>query len=299
LRDYEAKLGAPLVVLERGRGARLAPIGERLVATQRSAAKRVARVLPGFAIDLPEAGGAQAKGGAKRLVIAASHDLALAAVRESLLLANRMALDVAFMGSLHALEQYAAGQVDVAGFHLPLEKRAARDLAPFRRLLSKRRDRFMHLVDREQGFMVPRGNPARIGRFSDVARKRLRFVNRQRGSGTRLLIDRLLAREGLEPTALAGYVNEEFTHAAVAATVASGAADVGFGLRAAAAERGLAFIPKVRERYYLVVRAAALAAPAIKTLIATLQGPEFLRIVDRLSGYRRPARALWVDLPFL
>lgn len=299
LRDYEAKFGVPLVVLARGRGARLAPIGEQLVAAQHSASKRLARVLPGFEIDLPESPALQRSGNAKRLPVAASHDLALVALRESLLLADRIGFDVAFMGSLHALEQYAAGQVDVAGFHLPIEKRGSGDLAPFRRLLRKRRDRVMHFVDREQGFIVPRGNPERVTGFDDVARKRLRFVNRQRGSGTRLLIDRLLAREGLDPAALAGYLNEEFTHAAVAATVASGGADVGFGLRAAAAERGLAFVPRIRERYYLVVRAAAIAAPAIKTLIATLQSPEVRRIVDRLPGYRRPARALWVNLPLV
>ena len=112
------------------------------------------------------------------------------------------------------------------------------------------------------------------------------FVNRQRGSGTRLLIDRLLADESVDPTALAGYANEEFTHAAVAATVASGAADAAFGLRAAAAEYGLAFVPRIRERYYLAVHARALTAPAVTMLIAALQGPIFERIVRRLPGYR-------------
>ena len=92
--------------------------------------------------------------------------------------------------------------------------------------------------------MLARGNPARVHAFRDLARKRLRFVNRQSGSGTRLLIDRLLADEGVDPAALVGYCDEEFTHPAVAATVASGAADAGFGLRAAAAEYGLAFVPQ-------------------------------------------------------
>jgi molybdate-binding protein len=122
--------------------------------------------------------------------------------------------------------------------------------------------------------------------FADVARKGLRFVNRQRGSGTRVLIDRLLLDEGVEPATLVGYANEEFTHAAVAATVASGAADAGFGLRAAAAEHGLAFVPRVREHYYLAVRAKSLTTTEVARLLEALQGVAFARIVGRLPGYQ-------------
>jgi molybdate-binding protein len=112
-------------------------------------------------------------------------------------------------------------------------------------------------------------------------------VNRQRGSGTRLLIDRVLADEGIDAASISGYANEEFTHAAVAATVASGAADAGFGLRASAAEYGLAFVPRVRERYYLAARAQALSTPAIVQLIGALESGAFARIMSRLPGYRR------------
>jgi molybdate-binding protein len=142
------------------------------------------------------------------------------------------------------------------------------------------------VVDRDQGFILPRGNPARVRNFADLARKRLRFVNRQRGSGTRVLIDRLLSDEGIDHGALLGYANEEFTHAAVAATVACGAADAGFGLRAAAADHGLAFVPRVREHYYLAVRAKALATREVGGLIEALRGAGFARIAGRLPGYR-------------
>ncbi len=110
-------------------------------------------------------------------------------------------------------------------------------------------------MDREQGLILARGNPAQVRHLRDVADRRLRFVNRQRGSGTRLLIDRMIADERIDVSTLEGFGNEEFTHPAVAATVASGGADAGFGLRAAAAEYGLAFVPLVRERYYLALRA--------------------------------------------
>jgi molybdate transport repressor ModE-like protein len=299
LRDYQRKLGTPLVVLERGRGARLAPAGEKLLAGHRAAARRLERVLMALAVDLGPPAGRELGIRAARLAVAASHDLVLAALRDALPAAASLSLDLAFMGSLHALQQFAEGRTDLAGFHVPIGVHAAGELAPFRRLLRVRRDRLIRVVDRDQGFMLPRGNPARVHGFSDLARKRLRFVNRQRGSGTRLLIDRLIADEGFEASALVGYANEEFTHPAVAATVASGAADAGFGLRAAAAEYGLAFVPRVRERYYLAVRASALATPAVVRLIEVLQGPILARVAGTLPGYRREAAGTVVGVEAL
>jgi len=299
LRDYQHKLGTPLVELERGRGARLAPAGEKLLTGHRAATQRLERILPALAIELGSPARREVGLRVARLTVAASHDLMLAALRDALPAAAGLSLDLAFMGSLHALQQFAESRTDLAGFHVSIGVQAAGELAPFRRLLRVRRDRLIRVVDREQGFILPRGNPARVHGFRDVERKRLRFVNRQRGSGTRLLIDRLIANEGLEASSLVGYANEEFTHAAVAATVASGAADAGFGLRAAAAEYGLAFVPRVRERYYLAVRASALATPAVLRLIDALQGPVFARVADTLPGYRREAAGTVVGVEAL
>jgi putative molybdopterin biosynthesis protein len=286
LKDEQARLGSALVVLERGRGARLAPAGTRLVTGQRLAQARLARSLSALAIELPPVRGAGAAADF-RLSVAASHDPALAAMREALPAVAQLSLDLAFMGSLHALEQLRAGNVEVAGFHVATSPREAADLLPFRRLLHARRDRLIRFVDRDQGFILPRTNPERVHTFADIARRRLRFVNRQRGSGTRLLIDRVLADETVDAASIVGYANEEFTHAAVAATVASGAADAGFGLRAAAADYGLAFVPRVRERYYLAVRARSLSAPALGRFVDTLKSGLLARIVARLPGYRR------------
>jgi molybdate transport repressor ModE-like protein len=284
LRDYERKLGVPLVELERGRGARLAAAGETVLAARRAATLRLARVLPALSVDLR--GRAETQVPALRLSIAASHDLALASMRDALPVAAGVALDLAFMGSLHALQQFDLGQVELAGFHVPAGGPRGGNLA-FRRHLRARRDRLIRLFEREQGFMLPRGNPQHVRSFRDIARKGLRFVNRQQGSGTRLLIDRHLAAAGVDPAALPGYATEEFTHAAVAATVASGAADAGCGLRAAAAEHGLAFVLLSRERYYFAARVSTLRTPAVERLLAALRGEVFARIVDRLPGYRR------------
>ncbi|HEV8258449.1 MAG TPA: helix-turn-helix transcriptional regulator [Casimicrobiaceae bacterium] len=299
LRDYQHKLGTPLVELKRGRGARLAPAGERLLAGHRAATQRLEGILAPLAVELGSPAGREPGVRVARLTVAASHDLVLAALRDALPAAAGLSLDLAFMGSLHALQQFAESRTDLAGFHVPIGVQAAGELAPFRRLLRVRRDRLIRVVDREQGFMLPRGNPARVHGFRDVERKRLRWVNRQRGSGTRLLIERLIADEGLEASSLVGYANEEFTHHAVAATVASGAADAGFGLRAAAAEYGLAFVPRGRERYYLAVRASALATPAVVRLIDVLQGPIFARVAGTLPGYRRDGAGTMVGVEAL
>ena len=284
LRAYQRKLEDPLVVLERGRGASLAALGERLVAADAAARRRLARTFQRLSLEL----GAPADGKrapVPRLTIAASHDLALAALREALGADNGLKLELSFMGSLDALEQYAEGRVDIAGFHASLAFHRQEQRTPYLRWLRARSDRLIRFVDREQGLIVPRGNPQRLRTFRDIADKQLRFVNRQRGSGTRLLIDSLLEDDGIDTARIVGYATEEFTHAAVAATVASGGADVGFGLRAAAAKYALAFVPQVRERYWLAVRSAALRSVPITRLIQTLQSPIFARIVKRLPGY--------------
>ncbi len=291
LRHYEQAFGAPLVQLQRGRGAQLAPAGARLLRAQQSAEQRLARMRPSLAVDFDTAAantGASPSGERARvatLVIAASHDLALAALRELKPSTTGFKLELSFMGSLHALQQFAEGRVDATGFHVALGARDAGDLTPFRRCLNARRDRLVRFVGRQQGLILPRGNPARVHNFRDIVRRQLRFVNRQTGSGTRLLIDRIVAEEGLRPEALAGYAQEEFTHPAIAATVASGGADVGFGLRAAAAERKLAFVPLVNERYYLAVRKAQLESAGVSALLLWLRSAAFARLAGGFAGY--------------
>lgn len=287
LRAYQRKLGTSLVRLERGRGARLDEAGEQLLRAQAAATQRLARVLPALAVDLAGPRRAKSRTQVVGMRVAASHDLCLAALRDALPGAAGLRLDISFAGSLGALRLFAEGQADVGGFHLPEQARRgkARDLAPFLRWLRPRRDRLLRFVDREQGLIVPHGNPQRVRAMQDIVRKQLRFVNRQRGSGTRLLIDRILSEQNLSPASVKGYANEEFTHAAVAATIAAGAADAGFGLRAAASEYGLAFVPQLRERYYLAVRTADLETLPLVRLIAVLRSPVFARLAGRLPGY--------------
>ncbi len=286
LRDYQRKLGEPLVLLERGRGASLTAAGERLVAVERAASRRLARILPGLAADIGAASTTSVRAPRQRLRVAASHDLVLAALSSELPARFGLTLDLSFMGSLHAVKEFVEGRAEVAGFHVPACRGAAANGAASLRGLRASRDRLIRFVDRDQGLMVPAGNPKKVRHFRDIAGQQLRFINRQPGSGTRLLIDRIIGEEGIDPSAIVGYANEEFTHRAVAATVAAGGADAAFGLRAAAAEHRLAFVPLVQERYFLVVRAKAIDTTAVAQLTEALRSPVFARIARGFVGYR-------------
>ncbi len=284
LRDYQRLLGSPLVLLERGRGASLALTGTQLLAADAAARRRLAPLFQRLTLELTARADAK-RAAVPRLKVAASHDLALAALRDVLDAENSLELDLSFMGSLDAIEQYFDRRVDVAGFHVPLTFHLPKERDAYLRRLRPRTDRLIQFVDREQGLIVPRNNPHRLKNLRDVVDRQLRFVNRQRGSGTRLLIDSLLEKDAIDVARVAGYATEEFTHAAVAATVASGGADVGFGVRAASAKYRLTFVPLARERYWLALRAAAVQSVPVTRLIQALQGPTFARIVKRLPGY--------------
>ncbi|MEO8133649.1 MAG: substrate-binding domain-containing protein [Betaproteobacteria bacterium] len=287
LREYQEMLGEPLANLERGRGASLTAAGGRMVAAHETAQHALGPQLAALAVEMggpPKAG----KGAARAtLRIAASHDLVLTAIMNATPpISASVRLDIAFMGSLAALKDFADGRVDAAGFHVPVAGRIRWDRIPFLRFLRARRDRLIRFIDRDQGLILPRGNRAGTRNFRDIAHNGLRFVNRQPGSGTRLLIDQLLLEARIKPSELAGYGKEEFTHPAVAATVASGGADAGFGLRAAAAEYGLAFVPLVREHYYLAIHARDVGTAAVTGLTQMLRSAAFLKLVRSFPGYR-------------
>ena len=133
--------------------------------------------------------------------------------------------------------------------------------------------------------MVAPGNPRRIRSLADVAERGARFINRQRGSGTRALVDRLLRRADLTPEQIKGYGDEEFTHLAVAATIAAGRADAGVGVRAAATRFGLAFVAVGRERYWLATRRQTLGERRMEQFLSALRGAALARLAKRLAGY--------------
>jgi len=140
-------------------------------------------------------------------------------------------------------------------------------------------------VHREQGLIVAPRNELGITGIEDIARAGVRYVNRQRGAGTRVLLDHELARRGIAPEAISGYEREEYTHLAVAAAIAAGRADAGLGIMAAARAFGLDFVPVTREPYDLVLAAETLEDPVTSPLWALLEEPAFRAAVEALGGY--------------
>lgn len=283
----ERAAGQPLVLLERGRGARLSPLAEELLSADAAAADSLTREMTPTVTALNNMLGAGRKprSSADRIVVHASHDYALAELKEMLVSSDMDKLELRFRGSLECLADLSRKECDIAGFHVPAGPTESKDLDPFRSLLKSRRMTLVRFVDRVQGLIVARGNPKGVASIADLASNGIKFVNRQPNSGTRLALDRLLAQARILPARINGYRLEEFTHAAVAATVASGMADAGFGIEAAARQHRLDFVPVARERYFLAMRESTFARAPVQDLLALIGGTEFRRRLARLPGY--------------
>jgi putative molybdopterin biosynthesis protein len=286
LRRWEVKLGHPLLVWEKGQRARLAPLGEKLLWAERQAQARLAPQIEALQAELERAFAVAFDEAAQVLTLFASHDDGLTLLRGQAAREAQLHLDVRFCGSVDAIAALNAGRCTLAGFHSSeqpgLGSQTQRAYQP---LLQPGRHKLIGFAERSQGLMVADGNPMRLRSFADLVRRCARFVNRPAGSGTRLLCDELLQREGVAATDLAGYEREEPSHAAVAQAVASGSADAALGIEASARARGLGFVPLLQERYYLVCLKDALEEAPIATLRKVLQGEAWQRELAALPGY--------------
>ncbi|MHB8945529.1 MAG: molybdopterin biosynthesis protein [Bacillota bacterium] len=220
------------------------------------------------------------------IVAIGSHDLCLDLLADFLRRRHpELDLSSAHAGSFGGLMALRRGEAHLAGVHLLDEETGVYNVEAIRKYLPGRRVHLVHLVRRDQGFLVAPGNPKGIKGFRDLVRPAVRFVNRQRGAGTRVLLDYHLKLEGIDPRGINGYEREEFTHLTVAAAVASGAVDTGLGILAAARALGLDFIPVTREDYDLAIPAEHRALDAVGRLLAVVASPEFRFAVAALGGY--------------
>lgn len=195
-------------------------------------------------------------------------------------------LSSAHVGSMGGIMAIKRGEAHLAGTHLLDETSGEYNIAYIRKYLDGIPLKLINLVYREQGLLVRPGNPAGICGFEDLARDDIRFINRQRGAGTRLLTDMHLRRLGIDPIQVAGYDREEFTHMNIASAIASGAADTGLAIRAAAVALGLDFIPVAEERYDLIVPERFASDPRILSLLGVIRdNEEFQNTVTSLGGY--------------
>lgn len=261
----ERLLGVALVERVKGHGSRLTAAGAALARAGTGFEREATQRLSAPAAKLRATVESLDTLAQRPLRLAASHDLLL---QEVLATDDAAALSVRFLGSEHALAALRRGEAELAGFHVPEPLPSPRERPE---VFRDQRLFVEPVMRREQGLIVARGNPLRVRDVADLARTGLRFVNRQRGAGTRAWFDRLIAERGLRPRQIRGYEQEEFTHFAVAATVAAGAADAGFGLRAAASQFGLDFVPVGTELYYLCGERALASRPAVQGLLRSLR----------------------------
>jgi len=215
-----------------------------------------------------------------------SHDLALDILSTFLARAYPgMSLSSAHVGSMGGFMAMRRGEAHIAGTHLIDEETGEYNVPYVKRLLDPEDYALVNLVHREQGFIVLPGNPKNVAGFGDLVREGIVFVNRQRGAGTRVLLDMELGKLGIDPGAVKGYSHEEYTHMGVAASVANGAADVGLGIHSAAVALDLDFVPVSTEQYDLLTTREFLGSEMMGALLTVVRSDEFKRAVLAMGGY--------------
>ncbi|MGY4332068.1 molybdate transport repressor ModE-like protein [Bradyrhizobium sp. LB7.2] len=261
IEQWSEFFGTPLVETQRGKGSKLTPFGERLVWAGERMQARLGPQLENLAQELASEIKPFLEQRPSVIRVHASHGFAVAKLREFLDREPGIGVDLRYVSNQHSLVSLAQGACDLSGLHLPHGALRAQGIKAAREWLDPREDRIISFVTREMGLMVARGNPLRIASLDDLTGPKVRFVNRDHDSGTRLLFDQLLAANGIEESRINGAQQIEFTHAAVAAYVASGMADACFGVEAAARHFGLDFIRLLTEDYFFVCKRAFLDTP--------------------------------------
>jgi len=284
LREAERLFGQSLLDTGRGRGTQLTALAQKLVWADRRIAARLSPTLESLASELESELGKMAAEKLRMIRMDASHGFAVAALMIHL---NKieMPVELRYRNSTDAVAALARRECDLAGFPVPTGQFEQVTIASYLRWLDPAQHCLIHVALRDQGLFVAAGNPLGISGVADLARPGVRFVNRQSGSGTRMLLELMLDAAAVSCTGISGFNNAEFTHSAVAAYIASGMADVGIGVRTAAQRFNLDFIPLARERYFFALPIAALEEPLMRQLIAILQLPVYHSYVDQLPGY--------------
>ncbi len=286
VRAGEAHFNTTLLHMARGKGSTLSPLAEKLVWAEHRIQARLQPVLDSIASELATEiarvlPGASAEPGFR---LQASYGFSIEKLVEELV-ASGVPIERRYASSTAAAAALHDGACDACGIHIPLGPQQARVLAHCAQWLCDDDLQVIDIATRRQGLMVAPGNPRKIYELADLARPEVRFINRPADSGTRFLLDGLLQAQGMAEHHIQGYEQSEATHASVAAYVASGLADAGFGLERPARYFQLDFIPMVNERYVLVCRAETLAHPAMVAVLRTLSDPAFRHTVDALPGY--------------
>lgn len=195
-------------------------------------------------------------------------------------------LSSAHIGSMGGLFAIKKGEAHIAGTHLLDESTGQYNVPFIKKLMPEKKVILINLVYRIQGFIVKKGNPKNIKSFKDLTKEDVVFINRQAGSGTRLLLDKHLRELAISPLSIKGYDRDEYTHMGVASAVLTGRADVGLGIFASAQSLGLDFIPVAEERYDILIPTEFIELPMIQALLNVIrEDQEFKKVVSNLGGY--------------
>jgi len=286
LKKWEVRLNQNLIVWEKGMPAELSEFASKLLWAERQAQARLAAPIEALMAELERTFAVAFDPEAHLLTLYASHDDALVRLRE--FTANQaLHLDIRFCGSVDAVRALNEGRCELAGFHtLSQPKQNSLSAQTYKPLLKPGQHKLIGFAQRTQGLLVKPGNPLNIHSLQDVMTKRLRYVNRGLGTGTRLLLDELLANQGLAADQLRGYEHQELSHSAVANCIASGQADAGLAIESAALSSGLDFVPLASENYWLVCLKSALDSPPVQALRKHLASPEWQTALQDMLGYQ-------------
>ncbi|GAA6141745.1 substrate-binding domain-containing protein [Hydrogenophaga sp. 5NK40-0174] len=295
VRQGESHFNAPLLRMERGKGSSLTELGEKIVWADHRIMARLQPALDSLASELAAELHRTLSESAPILRVHASHGFAVERLLRHLG-DQGLQLEITYGSSSSAASALHDGDCDVAGFHIPLGDMQAMALEHYRAWLCDEELTIIDIAHRRQGLMVRSGNPKEIYSLSDLTRDDVRFINRQTGSGSRLLLEGMLQAQGLSSADIAGFEHGEYTHAAVAAYVASGMADVGFGLEPPARQFKLDFVPVASEQYFLLCRNGVMNSPAVQAILEALQDNAFRERLAELPGYDPAASGNVVQL---
>ena len=220
------------------------------------------------------------------IAIVGSHDLAIDMLASEVNeLYPQLIVLSAHIGSLGGLKTLQQGRAHIAGVHLFYPETNEYNLPYLQEYIPGRETIAVHFVDRDQGFIVGQGNPRAINGFEDLTRPDVRFINRQEGAGTRVLLDHHLKQLGIEGWQIHGYDTHVSTHTEVAAAIRNGQADIGLGLRAAATIYSLDFLPITKERFDFIIPKTYFYTQPIQELLEVIRSDHFKNKVNQISGY--------------
>lgn len=284
VREGEEQLGMALLNKEKGKGSTLTPLGDKLVWAERRIGARLTPTLESLSSELEVELSTIMSASKDVLKVHASHGFAIEKLIDTLV-NNGKDVERKYVGSQESAASLFEGNCDIAGFHIPQGEFEDQVFANYAKWINKKESRIIHIATRRQGLMVAQGNPLGIYGIKDLTKPGIRFINRQPSSGTHLLLECFFKKEKIDPKKIIGFNQSEFTHAAVAAYVASGMADVGLGVETPSRRFKLDFIPLATERYFLMCNQELLDTPNMKSILEILNSEEFKSAVNELPGY--------------